>query len=64
MTITMSARGMREQAEKERTLAAAATLPLVRERALIAAESWDRMAGVAERTAAGRRQPTTAQRAG
>jgi hypothetical protein len=29
----MSAWGMREQVEKERALAAAATLPLVRERA-------------------------------
>lgn len=57
MTITMSVRSMREQAEHERTSATTTTLPNVRDRALRAAEVWDRMADVAERTAAGRRQP-------
>lgn len=55
MTITLSARGMREQAERERNAAAETRLPLVRRRALLAAETWDRMAEIAERTAAGRK---------
>ncbi|SFP80732.1 hypothetical protein [Sphingomonas rubra] len=59
MTITMSARGMREQADRERMAAEETTLPLVRRRALLAAETWDRMADSAERTAAGRKaQPS------
>lgn len=58
MTITMSVRGMREQADRERAAADETTLPQVRRRALLAAETWDRMADVAERTAAGRK-PTS-----
>ena len=45
---------LRAQAAEARALAAAATLPKVRDRAIRSAEAWEKMAELAERTDLGR----------
>ena len=45
---------LRAQAAEARAMAAAATLPKVRDRAIRSAEAWEKMAELAERTDLGR----------